>query len=225
MKSRNIFILALVLISIFMISAASAAEDTSDSDILNIDDETDVEETSTDENELDATDENSEDILTSPNPQGEITVTHEVSKSKVKVGEDVKIKISIKNTGTTKLDLVRITPSEIDNGLVFKSYEGASWNQEPDDFIYADELLPGQTATLYLTYAAEKTGTLDYKFTATTDNSEDVEVSGSVEVSEDSSASAENNHDLNDADTKSTGNPIFLLLLAVCSIVPFRKLK
>lgn len=228
MKTRNLVFLALLLASLLMISATSANENITDADILAADETSDdieqISESDEAEEELMTTSDSNDEVLTSANPQGELTVFQEISKSKANVGDNVIIKITIKNTGTTTLDLVRVTPTDT-NGLIFKSYEGASWNQEPDSFIYADELQPGQTATLYLTYTAEKTGTLTFSYEVTSNDTASIEKSISVEVSDSTGSHDKASNNTHVADTRNTGNPIFLLLIAICSIIPIRKFK
>lgn len=225
MKNKTILFLTLLLLSVFLISSISAEENNTD-EVLTVNETTDdvVQEDSDETASTESEEETAVEVTTSTDTQGRITATQEVSKSTAKVGDTVTFKITIKNTGNVAFDLVRVTPTGVSDGLVFKSYSGASWNSEPDAFLYSETLQPGESTVLYLTYTVTKTGQLQHSVLVTTENSNDVSLTSSVEVP-DSTHDNDEHGETRVVDTRNTGNPILLLALAVLSIIPLRRFK
>ncbi|MGN0177654.1 MAG: hypothetical protein ACI389_07475 [Methanobrevibacter sp.] len=99
----------------------------------------------------------------------------------VTIGDEVEFIITIKNTGDTILNNIRVNENYPDN-LIFKSFEGEHWIRENNTFIYQQQLRINKTIILKIIFEAVKPGNATNMVIVSTDEVGDKNASANIKI-------------------------------------------
>ena len=176
----------------------------------------------------------------------ELEVKQDIDKSKVEVGEKVKITVTVTNTGGCDLGDVYVIEN-VPEGLKYNSFTGDGWTKVGDKFIYNGVLGIGESASFTMEFTAVKEGNVNNGISAGSNMTEEVDDDVDVEIvnktkpapgpeptpgpTPDPTPSPENETvEKTDEFNKpvvmrETGNPIILLLLVILALIPLKRRK
>lgn len=243
-----------LLIFVFVASvSAVVAEDTGDADELAIDDVDESVAVSNVADEPLAVDESEETLAAGENDDtlaaGEenstagddaptlasVGVNVEVLDKNIKVGDKFKVKVTVVNSGeiTAKNVIVGLGYSDLleNPDATFKLLDAGIYDAQDAETgweIYLDDMEPGVTHEIILTFLATESGTKYFGAAVNADNSNpepDSQSNTTVTIGENqNSASSSANNKSKAVASKTlhaTGNPLALLALALFGIVPY----
>ena len=155
-----------------------------------------------------------------------LSVVKIINNPVVTIGETVSFTITVTNTGDCDLDGVYVV-EEVPSALSFVNYTGDKWIRQGYTFTYNATLLVGESASFTVFFNTQEAGNITNRVIAgcnltgnITSASNTTQVLGNDTVVEENITQAiETIIDNN----KTTGNPIFVLLLALFAIIPIRR--
>lgn len=167
----------------------------------------------------------------------------------VTIGDEVEFIITIKNTGDTILNNIRVNENYPDN-LIFKSFEGEHWIRENNTFIYQQQLGINKTIILKIIFEAVKPGNTTNMVIVSTDEVGDKNASANIKIldknetpvtpvdpvnpvtpgndtnrsdNDNTGVDALNNSDNNKSElitsSPKTGNPLLLMMLCLLALI------
>ena len=176
-----------------------------------------------------------------------LEVTQDIDKSKVNVGDNVVITVTVTNVGGCDLGDVYVIEN-VPEGLEYLSFSGNGWSKQGDKFIYNGTLGIGESASFEMIFKATKPGNVTNNVVAGSNMTEEVDDDVDVEivnkttpvppkptpkptpepVPEPTPAPVTPKHAkeaTSHMTMHATGNPIILLLLVIFALMPFIRRK
>ena len=168
----------------------------------------------------------------------ELKVKQVIDKSKVEVGEKVRITVTVINDGDCDLGDVYVIEN-VPEGLQYNSFTGDGWTKVGNKFIYKGVLGIGENASFTMVFTAVKEGNVINVISAGSNMTEEIDDEADVEVvnktepdshpqptpgpeNETVEKTAEFN---NPVVMRETGNQIFMLLLVILALMPLKRRK
>ena len=147
----------------------------------------------------------------------------------VTLGETVSFTIIVTNTGNCDLEGVYVI-EEVPSSLSFINYDGDGWVKEGFTFKYSEKLSIGESANFTVFFNTKEAGNITNRVIAGSNMTGDIiSASNTTQVLFNDTVIEEENitHTIETIidGNKDTGNPIFVLLLALFTIIPLRRFK